>query len=257
MPVVFVSHGTPDTLLKAPDTVACWREMVQQIPHPAAILAVSAHWQARQPTVSLSGAPQTMHDFTGFLPALYRLRYPAPGAPVLAERVAKLLSASGMATDIHPNRGLDHGAWAPLSAMYPQANVPVTQLALIRDADPAAHFKLGQALTPLREEGVLIVASGSITHNFDWLDWQADAGQAPLPPAQTFTDWVAEQLAARNNAALLAYRSTHDGAQAHPSEEHILPLFVALGVADGNSAYRYRPPYQYSGLSMDAYLWRV
>jgi len=255
MPVVFVSHGAPDALLKAPDTVACWREIGQTVPEPAAILVVSAHWEARQPTASLSAAPETIHDFSGFSPELYRMQYRSPGAPALAERAVSLLSAASFAADLHPNRGLDHGAWVPLSAMYPQANVPVTQLSLVRNASAATNFALGQALAPLREEGVLIVASGAITHNFSWLDWHAD-GEIKFPQAQIFTSWVAEQLAAQNVSALLAYRAAPYGAEAHPSEEHFMPLIFALGAAGGDMPLRYCPRFAYGGLSMDAYLWR-
>lgn len=145
MPVVFVSHGAPDALLKAPDAVACWGEIGRSIPRPAAILVVSAHWEARQPTASLSDSPETIHDFSGFSPDLYRMQYRAPGAPALAERAMSLLTTAGLAVDSHLSRGLDHGAWVPLSAMYPQADVPVTQLSLVRDADPATHFELGRA----------------------------------------------------------------------------------------------------------------
>jgi 4,5-DOPA dioxygenase extradiol len=140
--------------------------------------------------------------------------------------------------------------------MYPQANVPVMQLSLVRNADPATHFELGRALAPLREEGVLIVGSGAITHNFAWLDWRAEAGNAPLPKAEVFANWVAERLAAQDISALLAYRSAPYGAEAHPSEEHFLPLFVALGAASDEMPLRYRPRFAYGGLAMDAYLWR-
>lgn len=256
MPAVFVSHGAPDALLKAPDAVARWGEIGKLVPEPAAILVVSAHWEARQPTVSLSGSPETIHDFSGFSPELYRMQYRAPGAPALAERVVSLLSAAGLAADLNPNRGLDHGAWVPLSAMYPQANVPITQLSLVRGADPATHFELGRALAPLREEGVLIVGSGAITHNFAWLDWRAEADKAPLPQAETFTNWVAERLAAQDIQALLTYRSAPYGAESHPSEEHFLPFFVALGAAKDNTPQRYRPRFSYGALSMDAYVWR-
>ncbi|MFA5170473.1 MAG: class III extradiol ring-cleavage dioxygenase [Sulfuriferula sp.] len=256
MPVVFVSHGAPDALLNAPDAVACWRELGQQIPQPAAILVVSAHWEARQPTLSLASAPETIHDFSGFPPALYRMQYAAPGAPALAERAASLLSAAGLVADLHPSRGLDHGAWAPLSAMYPQANIPVTQLSLVHTASAAAHVALGRALVPLRDEGVLIVASGAITHNFGWLDIHASADAAPLPQAQLFTDWVAGRVAARDVDGLLDYRSAPYGADAHPSEEHFLPFFVALGAADGDISLRFRPRFTYGALAMDAYLWR-
>lgn len=256
IPIVFVSHGAPDALLKAPDTVACWREIGLQVAKPAAILVVSAHWEARQPTVSLSDAPETIHDFSGFSPELYQMQYRAPGAPDLAKRVVSLLSAAGLAADFHPSRGLDHGAWAPLSAMYPQANVPVTQLSLVRNASSATHFALGQALAPLREEGVLIVASGAITHNFSWLGWQIEGNQAPLPQAKMFSNWVAERLAENDVSALLAYRSAPYGAEAHPTEEHFLPFFVALGAASGDTPLRYSPQFTYGGLAMDAYLWK-
>ncbi len=255
MPVVFVSHGAPDALLKAPDTVACWRELGKAVSEPTAILMVSAHWEARHPTVSLSGAPETIHDFGGFSPVLHRMQYHAPGAPKLAERVASLLTSAGLAVDLHPSRGLDHGAWVPLTAMYPQANIPVTQLSLTRNASTADNFALGQALAPLREEGVLIVASGAITHNFGWLDWRAEDDQAPLPQARIFTDWVAERLAAQDVPAMLAYRSAPYGADSHPTEEHFLPLLVALGAAGGDSPTRYSPHFAYGGLAMDAYLW--
>lgn len=261
MPVVFVSHGAPDALLKAPDAVACWGEIGRSVPQPAAILVVSAHWEARKATVSLSGSPETIHDFSGFSPELYRMQYRAPGAPALAERVISLLSAAGIEADSNPSRGLDHGAWVPLSAMYPQADVPVTQLSLLRDADPATHFELGRALAPLRDEGVLIVGSGAITHNFAWLDWRADADKAPMPQAEVFTDWVAERLAAQDIESLLAYRSAPYGAESHPSEEHFLPFFVALGAANRRAAtddtpHRYRPHFSYGALAMDAYVWR-
>lgn len=257
MPVVFVSHGAPDALLKAPDAVACWREIGRQIPEPAAILVISAHWEARSPTLSLSGAPETIHDFSGFSPALHHMQYAAPGAPALAERAAAQLAEAGIAAELHPGRGLDHGAWVPLSAMYPQANVPVTQLSLQRHGGPAAHFALGQALTPLREEGVLILATGAITHNFGWLDWRAGEDAAPLPKARTFADWVGERLDAQDVPSLLNYRSaSNDGAEAHPDEEHFLPLFVALGAANGDAPARYQPHFTHGGLAMDAYVWQ-
>ena len=255
MPVVFVSHGAPDALLKAPDTMDCWREIVRHIPQPAAILAISAHWDAPQPTLSLAAAPKTIHDFSGFAPALSLMQYPAPGAPALARQATALLSAAGLAADLHPSRGLDHGAWMPLTIFYPEANVPVTQLSLMRNASAASHFAIGQALAPLRAEGVLIIASGAITHNFNWLDWQPANNHVPVPKAQHFADWVARQLATGDIAALLDYRSAPYGAEAHPSEEHLLPLFVALGAAQGEPPQPCRPHFSYAGLAMDAYVW--
>lgn len=252
MPVVFVSHGAPDALLKAPDAVAAWRAIGARVPEPSAILVVSAHWAAREPSASLSGAPETIHDFSGFAPELYRMRYPAPGAPALAERAVSLLAAAGIAAELHPSRGLDHGAWVPLSVMYAHANLPVAQLSLIRHGSAAQHLALGQALAPLREEGVLIVTSGAITHNFDWL---APNARSALPQAQAFADWVGARIAAHDTQALLAYRTAPHGADAHPTEEHFLPLFVALGAANGDDPQRHQPHFAYGGLAMDAYVW--
>ena len=254
MPVVFVSHGAPDALLKAADAVACWREIGRQAPVSAAVLAVSAHWEARSPTLDLSGAPETLHDFSGFAPALHRMQYPAPGAPALAERAASLITAAGMGAELHPGRGLDHGAWVPLSAMFSDANVPVAQLSLVRQGSPAAHLALGRALAPLREEGVLILASGAITHNFDWLDWHGES--EPLPQARAFSDWVGARLAEGDVPAMLDYRATESGSDAHPSEEHFLPLFVALGAAGDARPVRHQPRFAYGSLSMDAYVWQ-
>lgn len=254
LPVVFVSHGAPDALLKAEDAVACWRDIGARLPAVKAILAVSAHWQESRPTASLAAAPETLHDFSGFAPELYRLHYPAPGAPALARRAQALLAAAGIEADLHPERGLDHGAWVPLLAMQAQAQLPVTQLSLA-GGGPAAHWAIGRALAPLRDEGVLLLASGGITHNFSWLDWGAGPQAEAYAPARAYADWVAERLAQGDTAALLAYRETADGAAAHPSEEHFLPLFVALGAAPIVAPRRYRPRFTYGALAMDAYVW--
>jgi 4,5-DOPA dioxygenase extradiol len=258
MPVVFVSHGAPDALLKAPEAVACWRGIGQQISQaspPRAVLAVSAHWEARVPTASLSGAPATIHDFSGFSKSLHQLHYPAPGAPDLAERAVARLAEAGVAADLHPGRGLDHGAWVPLMAMFPEARIPVTQLSVVRGADALAHFALGRALESLRDEGVLILASGAITHNFGWLDWLAAGRSAVHPQAKSFADWLGEKVAAHDAAALLAYRGAPNGAEANPTEEHMSPFFVALGAAGEDRAVRHQPPFAYGGLAMDAYVW--
>jgi len=253
MPVVFVSHGAPDALLHSPDTVACWRELGLRIPQPSAILVVSAHWEAVRATASQAVAPETVHDFSGFSPSLYRIQYPAPGAPELAERVVALLSEAGVSAGLDAGRGLDHGAWVPLSVMYPDAAVPVTQLSLVAGAGAATHFEMGRTLASLREQGVLILASGAITHNFSWLDDTPD--KAPL--AVQFTEWVAEKLAAGEESALLNYRSAPQGVESHPSEEHFMPLLVALGAAAGDKPVRYQPNFTYGALAMDAYLWQT
>lgn len=256
MPVVFVSHGAPDALLKSADTRTCWQSLGERIPKPVSILVISAHWEAAVATVSQATQPATLHDFSGFSPDLYQIQYPAPGAPVLAGQVAALLTAAGITTKLHPDRGLDHGAWVPLSVMYPDAAVPVTQLSLVAHESPATHSAIGRALAPLRDAGVLIIATGSITHNFSWLDWRASEQKAPDQRASTFTDWIAERIAAGDQTALLDYRCAPYGAEAHPHDDHILPLFVALGAAQGDTPTRYQPDFTYGSLSMDAYLWR-
>lgn len=254
MPVVFVSHGAPDALLRSPDTLDCWRELGLLIPPPSAILVVSAHWEAVRATASQAAAPDTIHDFSGFSPALYRIHYPAPGEPVLAERVVALLAEAGVNAGLDDMRGLDHGAWVPLSVMYPDAMVPVMQLSLVAGSSAATHFEMGRILAPLREQGVLILTSGAITHNFSWLDYTPD--KAPLARAVQFAEWVAEKLAAGDESALLDYRSAPQGAESHPSEEHFMPLLVALGAAAGDRPVRYQPKFTYGALAMDAYLWR-
>ncbi len=255
MPVVFVSHGAPDALLKAPDTVAAWREMSRQIPEPTGILVVSAHWEASHPTASMANTLETIYDFSGFSPELYRMKYPAQGAPALARRVASLLSDAGLQGELHSNRGLDHGAWVPLTAMFPDADIPVTQLSLIRNGTASTHFEIGKVLAPLRDEGILILASGAITHNFSWLNWRAVGSEIPYPKAQAFGEWVATQVATHDDASLINYRRAPNGAESHPTEEHFLPLFVALGAANADIPSRYRARFAYGALSMDAYLW--
>ncbi len=255
MPVVFISHGAPDALLKADDALACWREISRALPKPSATLVISAHWEAARATLSLTKSPATIADFSGFAPALSQLNYPAQGAPDLAQRTLSLLTQAGIAAQTVPNRGLDHGAWVPLSVMFPRAEVPVTQLSLLQNHNATAHFQCGQALIPLRAEGVLILCSGAITHNFSWLTGQSQTHTPPLTKATQFTDWVAAQLTQPNPTELLNYRSAPFGADAHPTEEHFLPLMVALGAADGQIPQRFRPAFTYGNLAMDAYLW--
>lgn len=253
IPVVFVSHGSPLSLVEAPDALVCWRALGAALPNPRAILAVSAHWEAGLPTTSRAAMPATIHDFYGFPPDLYRLRYPAPGAPALAERAVGLLRAAGIAAALDDDRGLDHGAWMPLLSMFPDADIPVTQLALA--GGPAEQFAVGRALAPLREEGMLILASGAITHNFGWMDRNAGPEAAPLPQAVAFAEWVAAKVGSGDTAALLDYRRAPYGAAAHPTADHILPLFTALGAADGDASQRHQLRYAYRALAMDAYVW--
>jgi 4,5-DOPA dioxygenase extradiol len=193
-PTAFVSHGAPTLPLSAAAARGFLAEYGAQLGRPTAILAVSAHWETAAPTIGSAAQPETIHDFHGFPPALYEMRYTAPGAPALAGRAAALLAGAGLPARMEP-RGLDHGAWVPLMLMYPGADIPVTQLSVQTHLGAAHEFTVGEALRPLRDEGVLILGSGSATHNLRELRMAAiDAPAAPW--VGDFTDWLAEAVAA-------------------------------------------------------------
>ncbi len=255
MPVLFVSHGAPTLPLDAGETGAAWRKLGEQLPKPSAILVISAHWDTPVPTVSRVVQPETIHDFYGFPAELYQLKYPAPGAPELAQSVAIALQQVGIPVQQHDTRGLDHGAWVPLSLIYPKADIPVAQLSLQPDRDPAWHIALGRALRPLREQGVLIIGSGSITHNLRALFKHPQGVPAPDWVTE-FCDWIDNKIAAGDLDALGAYRTAAPYAvQNHPTDEHLLPLFVALGAASNvDSAVRLNHVMTYGMLAMDAWL---
>ena len=255
MPALFISHGSPMLTLE-PERPAhqFLKGAARHWPKPKAILAVSAHWETGAPEVAATPQPATIHDFYGFPPALYAQQYPAPGAPALAQRVKSLLDAAGFPTRLDPERGLDHGAWSPLLLVYPQADIPVLQLSLQPHLGPAHHHALGRALAALREDNVLVMATGSMTHNLRMLD-RRDSG--PVAGwAQDFTDWMADRLIRRDDAALLDYRrQAPHAAMNHPTDEHLLPLYVALGAATpGVAAERLHASFAHGSLSMDSYL---
>ncbi len=241
--------------LEAGETGATWRQLGEQLPKPSSILVVSAHWESHIPTVSRAVQPETIHDFSGFPEELYRLQYPAPGAPHMAESAAQLLQQAGIPVRIDDTHGLDHGAWVPLSIMFPQADVPVAQLSLQPERDPAWHLALGRALRPLREQGVLIVGSGSITHNLRALFSHPRGEPAPAWVTE-FCDWIAARIQDGDLDALCAYRTLAPHAvQNHPTDEHLLPLFVALGAASKvHDARRLNRVMTFGLLAMDAWL---
>jgi 4,5-DOPA dioxygenase extradiol len=255
MPTLFVSHGAPTLPLEPGETGIAWRKIAASIPKPSAILVISAHWETDIPTVSSVVQPETIHDFSGFPKALYELQYPAPGGIALAKTVVELLQQAGIPIQLSNTRGLDHGAWVPLSLMYPDANLPVTQLSLQPNKNPAWHIALGRALEPLREEGVLIIGSGSITHNLRAI-FQHRQGEAVPVWVTEFCDWMAEKIQAGDFESLSNYRNhAPHAAQNHPTDEHLLPLFVALGAADKiETAQRLNHVMTYGFLAMDAWL---
>lgn len=254
LPAIFVSHGSPTLPLEQSPSVDFLRSLGGTLGKPQAILIVSAHWDTARPAVSGAEKPETIYDFYGFPRELYRLRYPAPGAPQLARRVQDLLGAAGMETDIDPSRGLDHGAWTPLFHIYPGADIPVTQLSIQWEKGPAHHVRLGEALRPLRDEGVLIFASGGATHNLRELSYQR-GNPVPQPWTVEFNEWLADAVLARRADDLITYRGKAPFAvHNHPTDEHLIPLFVALGAGDaGGATQRLHSRIASGVISMDAY----
>ncbi|HTH17063.1 MAG TPA: class III extradiol ring-cleavage dioxygenase [Magnetospirillum sp.] len=245
LPTLFVSHGSPMVLAQPSPARDFLSQLGASLPRASAILVVSAHWTTGRPTVSNAARPRTIHDFHGFPPQLYDLHYQPPGAPELAERVAELTGAETA------EYGLDHGAWVPLLLGWPDEDIPVTQLSVQPALGPLHHYQLGQKLALLREAGVLVLASGALTHNLR--AYFSDDPRA-MARSQAFAGWMAETVAKDRIDDLLNYRTkAPDAAYAHPTDEHLLPLYVALGAADGAGRVLHR---SFDGnLAMDAYAW--
>jgi 4,5-DOPA dioxygenase extradiol len=242
LPAIFLSHGAPTFPLEEVPAKRFLESLAGQLPErPKAILVVSAHWETEQPAVNAVEINATIHDFYGFPPALYEISYPAPGSRALAERAAALLAAGGLTSLVDPVRGLDHGAWVPLQLIYPKADIPVVQLSVQTRLGPEHHLKLGRLLAPLRSEGVLIVGSGSFTHDLSSFRQYRNAIAAPEPGwVKSFADWMSEALASGRTEDLLRYRAlAPEAAHNHPTEEHLLPLFVALGAGEGGAPARH------------------
>lgn len=255
LPTIFVSHGSPMLALQDSPARRFLQGLGLSLPRPRAIVVVSAHWETSgAPAVSLAAQPATIHDFGGFPQPLYDIRYQPPGAPAVAERAAALFEAADVPVERSAQRGLDHGAWVPLSLMYPQADLPVMQISLVRGAGPALHHSLGLALAQLRHEGVLVIGSGSMTHNLH--EFRGQPVDAPAPHwVSEFESWMRDRLENNDSAALLDYRNrAPSAAQNHPSEEHLLPLFVALGAAGAAAkAQLLHSSVEHAVLAMDAY----
>lgn len=248
MPTLFVSHGAPTLILEDRPARNFLASLGSLLPRPKAIVAVSAHWDTDVPAVSTAHRPATIHDFYGFPDALYTLRYAAPGAPDLADRVARLI---GAARD--PHRGLDHGAWVPAMLAWPEADIPIFQLSVQPDQSPAHHIALGRRLAVLRDEGVLVMGSGSATHNLRAL---VRGGESePEPWARAFDDWLADTLQKGDEQQLADYRVRAPFARdAHPTDEHFLPLHVAYGAAgEGAHGRPLHRSFTLGNLSMASY----
>ncbi|AMB84938.1 dioxygenase [Pseudomonas agarici] len=253
-PPLFVSHGAPMFAIEPGLAGKRLTELSRELPKPDAIVVLSPHWMTRdEVSVTASTAPKTIHDFGGFPDALYELQYPAPGAPELAEHIVNLLQGAGWKSQLDPVRGLDHGAWVPLLYLAPNADIPVVQVSMPATLDTRDAWKLGQALKPLRQMNVFIVASGSLTHNLYEFRGNSTHGADYV---KRFADWTARALKSGNTDQLLDYRQYAPSAErAHPTDEHFLPLFIALGAAgEQYDTQVLEGGITYGVLSMDSYL---
>jgi 4,5-DOPA dioxygenase extradiol len=228
LPALFLGHGSPMNAIEHNEFHQAWGELGRRLPRPKAVLCVSAHWETRGVCVTAAESPETIHDFGGFPQELFDVRYPASGDPALAHRVANLLADDRATLD--PKRGLDHGAWGVLIAMYPNADVPIVQLSMEASKPGSFHFALAKKLRPLRDEGVLIVGSGNIVHNLRLLRWDD-----PTPPdwATRFDADLKRLIVERNDEALMNHDSIGPHAKlAVPTNEHFFPLLYVIAQRD-------------------------
>jgi 4,5-DOPA dioxygenase extradiol len=255
LPTHFVSHGSPMLAIQDSPARRFLQDLGKTLPRPKAIAVVSAHWESLGgPAVSLANELETIHDFGGFPAALFAIQYPAHGAPEIAKQVAQHLETAGYPVRVSMQRGLDHGAWVPLMLMYPNADIPVFQVSVLRGASAAEHERLGRALAALRDEGVLVIGSGSLTHNL--YEFRGRELDSPVPAwVSDFGTWMKEALQEDQRDALLDYRRQAPHAvRNHPTEEHLMPLFVAMGAAGVDAkAVQLHLSYEYGILAMDVY----
>ncbi len=250
LPSLFLAHGSPMLALEG----GAWAELLgslgRGLPEVRAILVCSAHWEAEGPfRLSSAEVPGVIHDFGGFPAELYSLDYPAPGAPALAAEAAALLRGAGLEAVLDPERPLDHGAWVPLRALYPDAKVPVVQLSLPRPRTPEQLLAAGRALAPLRERGVLILGSGGVVHNLRLLDWAEATG--PRTWATAFEGWLRERLAAGGSIA--DWKQAPGATESVPTSEHLDPLFVAMGAGGSTPAEVIFDQWQLGSLSLASF----
>lgn len=254
LPTLFISHGSPMLALRPSPARDFLSGLGATIGRPQAIVMASAHWETERPTVSRAPVNDTIHDFYGFPPPLYAIRYPAPGAPALAERVAGMLREAGLEADLDDERGLDHGAWVPLSLMYPHHGIPVFQLSIQSWLGPEHQLALGRALAALRQEDVLVIGSGAFTHNLRRIRRDELGGEAE-PDVAAFAAWMHAALDEERLDDLLDYRRKAPyAAMQHPTDEHFQPLFVAIGAAgEGARARLLHASTEYGVLRMDCF----
>lgn len=259
MPSVFVSHGGPNVVIEPSEAHDFLTGLGALLPRPKAIVIVSAHFETDGPVVVTDPHPAMIYDFGGFPQELYEKVYPAPGEPELAMRVANMLAGAGLRPRIAPERGFDHGTWNPLILAWPEADIPVVQVSIDPNRDAAYHYALGAALAPLRDEGILLLGSGHITHNLRAIFGSIRHGKNPDPELpgriEAFTEWFAEQFAKGDRDVILDWRNRAPFiAENHPTDEHLLPLFFAYGAAgEGARPERAHHSRQYGFFAWDSW----
>ena len=260
LPTLFISHGSPDIAIAGTPATRFLRELAASLPRPRAIVVSSAHFEADGGVFITGDAnPETIHDFGGFARELFEMRYPAPGDPALAGEIVGMLREAGIPAGVATGRGFDHGTWVPLILAYPDADIPVIQVSVDPAKDAGYHYRLGQALSALPERDILVIGSGSFTHNlreaFPHLR-SGDRGAAVPQWVDEFATWMSERLAASDTDALLDYRRLAPYAREnHPTDEHLMPLYVALG-AGGGSASMLHQSRDLGVLAMEAFAFR-
>ncbi|HFQ15840.1 MAG TPA: dioxygenase [Rhodobacteraceae bacterium] len=253
-PALFLSHGAPTLLIEDSPAHDFLANLGQSLERPRAIVVCSAHYEAPAPRASSAARPATIHDFRGFPEELHRFQYPVPGAPGLARDIARRLQQAGFAAETEPARGLDHGIWNPLALIWPEPDIPVVALSITPFETPDYHYRMGKALAGLRQDGVLLIGSGSMTHNlrrFFGGNFRRDSPEDP--GARAFADWIAGRVAAGDRETLLAgVDAWPEGRQNHPTDDHILPLFFAMGAGSpASGGTRLHASTNYAILAMD------
>ena len=254
-PTLFLSHGAPSFALEPAAARTFLKSLGTKLDRPSAILVVSAHYVRKGPAVTSDATPETIYDFRGFPPELYSMTYPAPGDPALAQRLVSTLQRAGYPARLQARRGFDHGTWIPLKLMLPAADIPVVQLSIDISQGPLWHYELGKALAQLCKENVLIIGSGSLTHGLpDFFNEPHTLEEAPPAWVSEFADWMQHRIeSGAIDEVLRAIEEAPHGRRNHPTLDHLLPLFVAMGASHDGSARALHRSTTYGILAMDAY----